>query len=107
MKKARTTPRAQDNLRPEYDFTGIAGVRGKHAAAYSQGYTRIVQHPDGTREITHVRPLEGSVLLDPDVRGYFPDADAVNTALRGLIALRPRRRKTAVRRPAQPDIPTL
>src|SRR5919108_1051175 len=81
----------QDTMRPEYDFTG--GVRGKHAAAMRQGYTCTVHHPDGTREITHVRPLAGSIVLDPDVQAYFPDAEAVNTALRGLIALRPRRRR--------------
>jgi hypothetical protein len=57
MKKATATQAAeQDTMRPEYDFTG--GVRGKHAAAMRQGYTCTVHHPDGTREITHVRPLE-------------------------------------------------
>jgi hypothetical protein len=35
------------------------------------------------------------VMLDPDVRAYFPDTEAVNTALRGLIALIPMRRRTA------------
>ena len=30
---------------------------------------------------------EGTVLLQPDVRKYFPDSDAVNSALRSLIAL--------------------
>ena len=38
---------------------------------------------------------EGSIVLDPDVQAYFPDAEAVNTALRGLIALWPRRRRPA------------
>jgi hypothetical protein len=93
MKQAQTPPPDQDAMRPEYDFTGVPAVRGKHAAAMRQGYTCTVHHPDGTREITHVRPLEGSVVLDPDVQAYFPDAEAVNTALRGLIALRPRRRR--------------
>jgi len=86
MKKATATQAAeQDTMRPEYDFTG--GVRGKHAAAMRQGYTCTVHHPDGTREITHVRPLEGSVVLDPDVQAYFFDVTVVNTVLRGLIAL--------------------
>ncbi len=92
MKKGKTTPRVErDTMRPEYDFTG--GIRGKHAAAMRQGYTRTIHHADGTSETTDVRPLEGSILLAPDVQAYFPDAEAVNTALRGLIALRPRRRK--------------
>jgi hypothetical protein len=58
-----------------------------------RGYTHIVHHADGTREITEVRSLEGSIVLDPDVQVYFPDAEAVNTALRGLIALRPQCRR--------------
>ena len=32
---------------------------------------------------------EGAVMLDPDVREYFPDAESVNKALQGLIALTP------------------
>lgn len=95
MKKAKTQPPTHDDMRPEYDFTGVPGVRGKHAAAYRQGYTRTIQHPDGTREVTHVRPLAGSIVLDPDVQAYFPDAETVNRALRGLIALIPRRRRPA------------
>ena len=92
MKKVKAPHSAESNtMRPEYDFTG--GVRGKHATAIRQGYTRIVHRTDGTREITEIRPLEGSIVLDPDVQAYFPDAEAVNTALRGLIALRPRRRR--------------
>jgi hypothetical protein len=90
--KKKATPRAEaahDTMRPEYDFSG--GVRGKHAAALRQGYTQVVHHADGSRELTEVRPLAGSIVLDPDVQAYFPDAEAVNTALRGLIALRPRR----------------
>ena len=53
----------------------------------------MVHYADGTREIATVRPLEGRIVLDPDVQASFPDAEAVNTALRGLIALRPRRRR--------------
>jgi hypothetical protein len=93
MKQAKTPVPAQDDMRPAYAFTGVPGVRGKHAAASRQGDTRTVHHPDGTRAGTTVRPLEGSVVLDPDVQAYFPDAEAVNTALRGLMALRPRRRR--------------
>jgi hypothetical protein len=97
MKKPRTTEQSQDDLRPEYDFTGVPGVRGKYAKALRKGYTRVVHQKDGTKEITYVRPLDGSVVLDPDVQTYFPDAEAVNQALRGLIALIPTKR----RRPQQ------
>ena len=53
---------AQDEMLPEYDFRG--GVRGKYAAQYAEG--------------------SNVVLLDPDVAAVFPDASAVNTALRAL-----------------------
>jgi len=32
-------------------------------------------------------------VLDPDVRAYFPDTEAVNSTLRGLIALIPAKRR--------------
>jgi hypothetical protein len=101
MKKAKTTSQNQDDLRPEYDFAGVAGVRGKYYKALRKGYTRAVHQKDGTKEITHVRPLEGSIVLDPDVQAYFPDADAVNRALRGLIALIPTKRRTSRKTPRQ------
>jgi hypothetical protein len=37
--------------------------------------------------VQHVKLEEGTVLLEPDVRKYFPDSDAVNSALRCLIPL--------------------
>lgn len=90
------------DMRPEYDFSQMKpiGERGRHARARRKGYTTIVNHPDGTKEITHYRPMEGCVVLDRDVQEYFPDAAAVNTALRGLIALVPTKRR--VRRPRTP-----
>ena len=33
--------------------------------------------------------VEAAIDLDPDVRRYFPDSEAVNRALRGLIELIP------------------
>jgi hypothetical protein len=56
----------------EYDFTG--GVRGNYAERYSEG--------------TNV------VVLDPDVAEFFPDHDSVNDALRHLVAVIQRQRKT-------------
>ena len=60
-RRARATP-TRDELLPHYDFS--AGVRGKYAARYREG--------------TNV------VLLAPDVAERFPDAAAVNRALRLL-----------------------
>ena len=52
----------RDTMRPEYDFS------------------------DGERGVTAARYREGSnvVVVDPDVLDVFPDADAVNEALRAL-----------------------
>jgi hypothetical protein len=56
----------EDELRPEYDLSQLKGrVRGKYAERYREG-TNLV-------------------LLDPDVAAAFPDAKAVNEALRLLI----------------------
>jgi uncharacterized DUF497 family protein len=55
----------EDDLLPEYDFDYSKGVRGKY-------YT-------GRRLIIYIR-------IDEDVAKYFSTNDAVNTALRQLIA---------------------
>ncbi|MEI2611179.1 MAG: hypothetical protein V9G20_21315 [Candidatus Promineifilaceae bacterium] len=36
---------------------------------------------------------EQTIVLEPDVQEYFPDSEAVNRALRSLIALIPQKRK--------------
>lgn len=74
-----------DAMRPEYDFTG--GVRGKHHRVLRQGYTVKIHQSDGTTLVQHFKLEEGTVVLEPDVRKYFPDSEAVNTALRCLIPL--------------------
>ena len=74
---------------PEYDFKGKKGVRGKYAKAMKQGYTVRVTNEDGTVTVRHFMPRENAILLDPDVRVYFPDSESVNSALRSLIALIP------------------
>ena len=58
------------DMRPEYDFSTIkqVGERGRHAKAMRKGYTTILHHKDGTKEVTHYRPLDGCVVLDRDVR---------------------------------------
>ena len=55
-----------DEMRPEYDLSRLTGrVRGKYVERYREG-TNLV-------------------LLESDVREAFPDADAVNEALRMLM----------------------
>ena len=77
----------EDEMLPEYDFSN--GVRGKHYQAYQQGHRVIIHKADGTTVVEEFFLPEGAVLLDPEVRAYFPDSEAVNRALRGLIALIP------------------
>ena len=56
----------RDELRGEFDLSELKdGVRGKYKSSYRAG--------------TNV------VLLSPDVAGYFPNEQAVNSALRTFI----------------------
>jgi hypothetical protein len=72
-----------DEPLPEYDFR--SGDRGKYAARYAEG-TNLV-------------------LLDADVADEFPNAEAVNRALRALMQehrqakTRPSRQRRGGRRP--------
>ena len=81
--KARTLK--DEEMRPEYDFTGA--VRGQHYRPMNEGYTAEIKKSDGTTVVEHYTLAEGTVLLQPDVREYFPDSESVNAALRSLIAL--------------------
>lgn len=76
-----------DDIASEYDFSH--GVRGKHYKAMSSGYTIVVHKNDGSTEVREVAPRPETVVLAPDVRLYFPDAESVNRALCGLISLLP------------------
>jgi hypothetical protein len=97
MKKpVRKSVETEDDMRPEYDFRG--GVRGKHHKAYRQGHTVKIHKTGGTTVVQHFKLEDGAVLLDPDVSEYFPTSEAVNSALRSLIALVPKKPKTAGRR---------
>jgi len=94
MKKVMTKAiqtREDDTMRAEYDFTG--GVRGKHYRAMQGGYTITIHKADGTSLVKEVKPAEGAVILEPDVREYFPDSDSVNATLRSLIRLIPTQQK--------------
>jgi len=76
---------------PEYDFKGKKGVRGKYAKALRQGYSIRITNEDGTVTVKQFVPRENTVVLDPDVKIYFPDSKSVNRALRSLIELIPER----------------
>ena len=83
----------EEELPAEYDLTDKPFVRGKYYQRLRQGYALRIYQADGTiLHQTIVRP-EGTVVLDPDVQAYFPDAESVNTALRGLIDLIPAKKE--------------
>ena len=73
MKKAAKAKRDPDML-AEYDFS--QGVRGKYAKRYAEGTNLVV--------------------LSPDVAEFFPDSEAVNTALRALVNIARKSAKKAV-----------
>ncbi len=72
-------------MRSEYDFS--KAERGKFHRKLDKGYTVHVEQSDGTEVVKHYVLAEGTVLLEPDVRKYFPDSQSVNEALRSLIQL--------------------
>ena len=92
----KNTSDAEDgDMLNEYDFTG--GVRGKHHKAYGKGHTVRVRKSDRT-VVEHRFALEdGAVMLEPDVREYFSDSETVNEALRSLIKLIPKKRRSRTR----------
>ena len=79
-KRARTRSVAKDDILPEYDFS--KGRRNPYAACFAGGVTLVA--------------------LDADVAATFPDAAAVNDALRALakIAQRAPKRASSKRRTA-------
>ncbi|TAJ77936.1 MAG: hypothetical protein EPO42_08815 [Gallionellaceae bacterium] len=54
-----------DDMRPEYNFDFSKGVRGKHYKQYMES--------------------SNVVVLDSDVAASFPNASAVNAALRAML----------------------
>ena len=67
----------EDEMRPEYDLSQLKGrVRGKYIERYREGTNLI--------------------LLESDVQEAFPDADAVNEALRMLMKVARRQRPERV-----------
>ena len=98
MKKGVTKMvQIEDNgMRTEYDFTG--GVRGKHYKAMQAGYTITIHKADGTIITKDVMPKEGAVVIEPDVRVYFPDSESVNRALRCLIPILSKKRSAKAKK---------
>ena len=96
MKKGTNNSKGKaesSEMLPEYNFEGKKGVRGKYYQAYRKGHTVRVHREDGTVREQHFTLAEGAVMLEPEVREYFPTSESVNQALRSLITLIPRSRR--------------
>ncbi|MBN2118710.1 MAG: hypothetical protein JW730_19225 [Anaerolineales bacterium] len=85
MKTTKTKKKKGDNMRAEYDFS--KAERGKFHRPLDKGYSVHVKQSDDTEVVKHYVLAEGTILLEPDVREYFPDSQSVNEALRSLIQL--------------------
>ncbi len=84
---------ASKEMLSEYDFRGKRSVRGKYYRAYRQGHTVKIHQDNGAVTVQHFTLDEGTIVLDPDVREYFPTSEIANQALRSLIALIPNHRR--------------
>jgi hypothetical protein len=71
------------------------GKRGLFVDAYRRGHKVIIHMADGTTQEHEYPGEEGCVMLEPDVRRYFPDSESVNKALRSLIELIPKKPEAA------------
>lgn len=79
----------EDEMLPEYDFSGKKGTRGKYHEAYRKGHTVRIYEDDGSVNVHYFTLEDGAVMLEPDVREYFPTSESVNETLRTLIAISP------------------
>ena len=85
-----------DEMAVEYDLRDKTHVRGKYYEAYRAGHEVRIKESDGSMSVQYFTLAEGAVLLEPEVKAYFPDSESVNRALRSLIDLIPEKRKRRV-----------
>ncbi len=97
MKKAKTRePTVVKDMRAQYDFSTMkGGIRGKYYEAYRQGHKVVIHKEDGIKSVQYFKLEDGAVMLEPEVRKYFPNSKAVNKALKSLIEIIPSRRRAS------------
>ncbi len=86
--------RKQESSSAKHEPDRVLHERGRYYDALQQGHSVRIHEDDGTTTVQNFRLDEGTVLLDPDVREYFPDAKAVNATLRSLIELIPAQQRS-------------
>ena len=73
----------KDDIKAEYDFSKMKdGVQGKYYKAYRAGHKVKIHKMDWSTTVQHFTLEDGAVMLEPEVKKYFPDSDSVNNALR-------------------------
>ncbi|MBI5374947.1 MAG: hypothetical protein HZA77_05900 [Candidatus Schekmanbacteria bacterium] len=84
----------KEDMKPEYDFSILKGaVQGKYYKAYRAGHKVEILKADGSVSVQYFKLEEGAVMLEPDVKKYFPNSKSVNKALRSLIKIIPSKRR--------------
>lgn len=87
-------PSRVEEMRSEYDFSRMKGaVRGKYYKEYRAGHSVEIRKADGTTSVQYFKLEDGAVMLEPDVRKYFPNSESVNKVLRSLIEIIPSKRR--------------
>ena len=83
-------------MRSEYDFPSMKGaVRGKYYRAYRAGHKVEIHKSDGSTSVQYFKLEDGAIMLEPDVKKYFPNSESVNKALRSLIQIIPSKRRAS------------
>ena len=97
MKKAASKKISyKEDMKSEYDFSRMkTAERGKYYKAYRVGHKVVIHQADGTTSVQYFKLAEGAVMLEPDVRKYFSNSESVNKALRSLISIIPKKRRTS------------
>lgn len=66
MKRTDKNAVTVSDMKPEYDFSGGNGVRGKYFREYRQGHTVTIHREDGTATVQRFTLEDGAVLLEPE-----------------------------------------
>ncbi len=82
-----------NDIFPVYDQVNISSddLSRKHDKQYQKGHTVTILHQDETKTTDEFKPekQDNVIILDPDVKKYFPNSESVNSTLRSLIKLIP------------------
>ena len=96
MKRSENKAPTVSDMKPQYDFTGSNGVRGKYFREYRKGHTVTIHQEDGSTTVQRFSLEEGAVLLEPENREFVAKiarkkkmdiSDVVNELIRSDMQL--------------------